>query len=284
MGQRLSRTTDGTRADEADSNCAYEAVFKLPAGEFFGRNLTLRPGLKAVKDNKVVPWRDLPLWWQTQEDPRTLDSPPQPPLFPVYREINRKIRITKADITTLQVDAIVNAANKTLLGGGGVDGAIHAAAGRGLYEECASLQGCAVGQAKITSGYGLPARHVIHTVGPRGEKEPDLQKCYSACLDLCLRNNLRTIAFPCISTGVYGYPEEPAAKVALQTVRLWLERHWREIDCVVFCTFMDSPWATYRKLMPRYFPREAYNTGEKLNQHGLGPLVDTRSVASPQAR
>jgi O-acetyl-ADP-ribose deacetylase (regulator of RNase III) len=169
------------------------------------------------------------------------------------------------------------------LGGGGVDGAIHRAAGKELLQECKRLQGCAVGQAKITAGYRLPARYIIHTVGPRQEKEEDLQRCYKSCLNLCLQQKLRSIAFCCISTGIFGYPVEAATKVALRTVRLWMEQHWMDMDCVIFCTYSSLDTAVYKDLMPIYFP--VHTTTEQrngdrqgLNPCGLGPMVDTQSV------
>ncbi len=138
----------------------------------------------------------------------------------------RNITIDMGDITKLQVDAIVNAANKSLLGGGGVDGAIHRAAGRELLAECRTLHGCETGEAKITKGYNLPAKHVIHTVGPIYSGCPqdpiDLVNCYRNSLNVAKANSLHSIAFPAISTGVYGYPKEDAAKLASETVKSWL--------------------------------------------------------------
>ncbi len=163
------------------------------------------------------------------------------------------ITIVKGDITKLHVDAIVNAANKTLLGGGGVDGAIHRAAGPQLLEECRHLGGCETGQAKMTAGYKLPAKHVIHTVGPvwkgggRGE-ETLLHDCYWNSMDLAAKRGPASIAFPCISTGVYGYPADLAARVAVNAVRMYLAKMKSPMD-VVFCCFTDEDEARYKKLI-----------------------------------
>jgi O-acetyl-ADP-ribose deacetylase (regulator of RNase III) len=156
-----------------------------------------------------------------------------------------RLEICVADITTLDVDAIVNAANRTLLGGGGVDGAIHRAAGPGLLVECETLGGCATGAAKITRGHRLPAKHVIHAVGPvwngggQGEEEL-LASCYRAALDLAAAHRLASLAFPAISTGVYGFPSERAARIAVGTVASELAAMPRGILRVVFCCFAQG--------------------------------------------
>jgi O-acetyl-ADP-ribose deacetylase (regulator of RNase III) len=164
----------------------------------------------------------------------------------VSGEVGRtRLDVLVADITMLDVDAIVNAANRSLLGGGGVDGAIHRAAGRELLAECQTLGGCETGSAKITRGYRLKARHVIHAVGPvwsgGGKNEEDLLAgCYRTAIDLAVEHRLASIAFPAISTGIYRFPADRAARIAVGTVAAELAAHASGLRQVVFCCFSDD--------------------------------------------
>ena len=166
-------------------------------------------------------------------------------------EVRQRMQVVEGDITKLAVDAIVNAANRTLLGGGGVDGAIHRAAGPGLLAECRTLGGCATGQARMTGGYNLPARKVIHAVGPiycdgSAGEERLLRSCYRESLRLAAEAGLQTIAFPAISTGVYGYPKAEACEAAVATVAEWLGAH--ELPrTVIFCCFDAKDGRLYRE-------------------------------------
>lgn len=165
-----------------------------------------------------------------------------------------QIEVIQADITKLQVDAIVNAANSSLLGGGGVDGAIHRAAGPNLLHECRLLGGCKTGAAKLTKGYQLPARYIIHTVGPvwnGGNKNEEnlLAQCYEQCLLIALEKGIRTIAFPNISTGIYGFPKDKAAAIAWQTVHAFIAQHPNAFDMISFVCFDAENYSLYRQLL-----------------------------------
>jgi O-acetyl-ADP-ribose deacetylase len=162
-----------------------------------------------------------------------------------------RIELIKGDITLLEVDAIVNAANNTLLGGGGVDGAIHQAAGKELLEECKTLGGCVTGQAKITKGYHLPAKYIIHTVGPvwgNGEcgEERLLANCYKNCLKLAVEQQIKTIAFPSISTGAFRFPKRFAATIAIHETKLFLQNS-NFIERVIFVAFDNENFEIYKE-------------------------------------
>ena len=166
------------------------------------------------------------------------------------------IEVLQGDITKLEVDAIVNAANRSLLGGGGVDGAIHRVAGRSLLEECKTLNGCETGQSKITKGYNLPAKYVIHTVGPvwsGGNKQERelLKSCYQTALELARENNIKTIAFPSISCGVYRFPIEEACQIAISTVKEYLN-NYDGFEKVIFINPSEDIVEIYKKILTSY--------------------------------
>ncbi|XP_017268481.1 ADP-ribose glycohydrolase MACROD2 isoform X2 [Kryptolebias marmoratus] len=217
--------------------------------------LTQEERRKEYRDFK--PLEEIPTW--REENTPTDKEEEEEQGVPDRGGLSDKVSLYKGDITILEVDAIVNAANTSLLGGGGVDGCIHKAAGSCLYDECHSLNGCETGQAKITCGYDLPAKYVIHTVGPvaRGHVGPavknDLTSCYQNSLNLVKEHELKSVAFPCISTGIYGYPNEPAADVALNTVKKWIEENPDKITRVIFCVFLETDFAIYKKKMSVIF-------------------------------
>jgi len=168
--------------------------------------------------------------------------------------MNNIIELYRGDITKLNVDAIVNAANNSLLGGGGVDGAIHRAAGKELLEECRLLNGCATGDAKVTKGYNLPVKYVIHTVGPIWSGREDdallLQNCYRKSLDLAVEKNVKSIAFPNISTGIYRFPKSDAADIAIETVYKFLNQN-NFIEKVIFVVFDDENYQIYKEKLKK---------------------------------
>ncbi|XP_007479103.1 ADP-ribose glycohydrolase MACROD1 [Monodelphis domestica] len=205
-----------------------------------------------VSLKKIPPWKDGEAKGAPDKEKESHYKPD--------KALNEKLSLFRGDITKLEVDAIVNAANSSLMGGGGVDGCIHRAAGPLLKEECRTLHHCETGKAKITGGYRLPAKYVIHTVGPIAQGNPspaqvqELRNCYLNSLQLVLDNSLRSVAFPCISTGVFGYPSEAAAEVVLSTLREWLEEHRDKVDRLVICVFLEKDEKIYRKRLPYFFP------------------------------
>ncbi|KAJ4287827.1 hypothetical protein N0V90_012531 [Kalmusia sp. IMI 367209] len=201
---------------------------------------------RLYKDNSIPP----------NTDDRTTRQP--------NASFNDKISIIRQDITSLAVDAIVNAANESLLGGGGVDGAIHAAAGDRLLDECRTLDGCDTGDAKMTAGYDLPAKHIIHAVGPRFFRysEADagalLRGCYRRGLELAVENGLKSIAFPAISTGIFSYPNVKACNCVMAEVRSFLdEGKGHGLERIIFCNFLQKDEDAYYKTVPKYFPAVA---------------------------
>ncbi|EDN03264.1 LRP16 family protein [Histoplasma capsulatum] len=198
--------------------------------------------------------------------------------------LNNSICLITSDITKLEVDCIVNAANKSLLGGGGVDGAIHRAAGRGLLQECRALGGCATGDAKITNAYNLPCRNVIHAVGPMfwadENRESLLRSCYSRSLALAAESGLKSIAFPAISTGVYGYPSLKAAEVAISAVRHFLETSPGPLERIIFCTFEQKDTDAYLILLPEYFPPTEQDLSTETEKSNEAPFHPSSSPAT----
>ena len=171
----------------------------------------------------------------------------------ISEKVKKQIQVVQGDITKLDCDCIVNAANRSLLGGGGVDGAIHRAAGPELLAECRTLHGCRTGEAKITKGYRLRAKYIIHTVGPiysgTAEDAAQLADCYRNSLNLAKEHDVHSIAFPAISPGVYGYPLEDATEIAVKTVAQWLEAHADYAMQVIFCCFDARTERVYQAKM-----------------------------------
>eukprot|EP00755_Sulcionema_specki_P024269 Sspe_Gene.80850::Locus_51311_Transcript_1_1_Confidence_1.000_Length_2866::g.80850::m.80850 len=176
------------------------------------------------------------------------------PRYPVVPAVTQRIALHHGDITKLAVDAVVNAANTSLMGGGGIDGAIHSKAGALLQLECETLRGCAQGGAKVTRGYGLPAKHVLHTVGPTDGNARVLESCYREVLKLAEQHRVRSLALCCIAVGIYGFPLISATHIALKAVREWLDSPNNTLDKVIFVVFRDEELWAYQSLLPAYFP------------------------------
>ncbi|XP_070328011.1 ADP-ribose glycohydrolase MACROD2 isoform X3 [Odocoileus virginianus] len=241
-----------------------------------------------VRLNTIPSWKE-EMKGKSQNDEENTQEPSQ-----VKKSLSEKVSLYRGDITLLEVDAIVNAANASLLGGGGVDGCIHRAAGPCLLAECRNLNGCDTGHAKITCGYDLPAKYVIHTVGPiarghiNGSHKEDLANCYKSSLKLVKENNIRSVAFPCISTGIYGFPNEPAAVIALSTIKEWLAKNQHEVDRIIFCVFLEVDFKIYKKKMGEFFPADDNNEEEdadmKEDSEGLEPKDHSPPHKKSQAK
>ena len=215
-------------------------------------------GIKRAHSGQITLLKEVPTWKE-----RCLGE-----ALEWHGGLAEKIALWRGDITALQVDAVVNAAKSSLLGGGGVDGAIHRVAGPGLRDECATLNGCSVGEAKITGAHGLPAKHVIHTVDPRSGDE-ELIHCYQSCFSICAERNLQTIAFPCISTGHFGFPKEQAAHLAVGTVKEILATGSPNIERVIFCVFTADDVEIYERVLHEYFPVDPVSEGEPVARRGV---------------
>ncbi|XP_068267077.1 ADP-ribose glycohydrolase MACROD2 isoform X2 [Nyctibius grandis] len=242
-----------------------------------------------------VALKNIPTWMEDLKSKSESDGENAKEDLQGKKSLSEKVSLYRGDITLLEVDAIVNAANSSLLGGGGVDGCIHRAAGPCLVAECRNLSGCETGQAKITCGYDLPAKYVIHTVGPiaRGHltdtHKENLANCYKSSLKLAKENNIRSIAFPCISTGIYGFPNEPAAVIALNTTKEWLTKNHDEVDRIIFCVFLEVDYKIFKKKMGEFFPLDDANeegtelseeTG--LEQKGQAPSPTKSKAEQPE--
>ncbi|XP_061845210.1 ADP-ribose glycohydrolase MACROD2 isoform X2 [Colius striatus] len=234
-----------------------------------------------------VALKNIPTWMEDLKSKSEGDGENAKEDLQGKRSLSEKVSLYRGDITVLEVDAIVNAANSSLLGGGGVDGCIHRAAGPCLVAECRNLSGCETGQAKITCGYDLPAKYVIHTVGPiaRGHltetHKENLASCYKSSLKLAKENNIRSIAFPCISTGIYGFPNEPAAVIALNTTKEWLSKNHNEVDRIIFCVFLEVDYKIFKKKMGEFFPLDDANEeGTELSEE-TGGLEEKGQSPSP---
>eukprot|EP00742_Colponemidia_sp_Colp-10_P013678 GILJ01015468.1.p1 GENE.GILJ01015468.1~~GILJ01015468.1.p1 ORF type:complete len:352 (+),score=64.01 GILJ01015468.1:1-1056(+) len=204
--------------------------------------------------------------------------------FPCDPSLNEKVFLYQGDITELEIDGIVNAANSSLLGGGGIDGAIHSAAGPLLVKECRHLKGCESGNTKVTKGYSLPAKYVLHTVGPYGRGDAKLHSCYTTCLEVAREKGIRSLAFCCVGTGIYSFPLVRAAHIALRCVRQWLEASPDAFDAIIFCVFQNVELAVYQCVMPSYFPVEGFPAVDaKTEDQDLYPVTEASARAEAAA-
>jgi len=216
-------------------------------------------------------------------------TPQAAPAHPPSAPHNAKIALVRHDITQLRVSAIVNAANSSLLGGGGVDGAIHRAAGPDLVKECRTLDGCDTGDAKITSAYDLPCDKVVHAVGPvyhsdKPERSEQLLRgCYRKSLELAVGNGCKSIAFSAISTGIYGYPSDDAAEAAISEVRNFLdEGHGEGLEAVVFCNFLEKDERAYQEYLPMYFPPAEETAMKPASEETASEMKGTGGESAPE--
>ncbi|XP_072592519.1 ADP-ribose glycohydrolase MACROD2 isoform X6 [Vulpes vulpes] len=234
--------------------------------------------------NTILSWKE-EMKGKSQNDEENTQETSQ-----VKKSLSGKVSLYRGDITLLEVDAIVNAANASLLGGGGVDGCIHRAAGPCLLAECRNLNGCETGHAKITCGYDLPAKYVIHTVGPiarghiNGSHKEDLANCYKSSLKLMKENNIRSVAFPCISTGIYGFPNEPASVIALSTIKEWLATNHHEVDRIIFCVFLEVDFKIYKKKMSEFFPADDNNEEESVDMKEDSEGLEPKGLSPPHKK
>lgn len=217
--------------------------------------MTLSPIEKAIFDVPIEKWKTIDRtklagWRCSIPHPVTADNLKR--VDPLHK-ILRHIALYRGPVTNLQLDVIVNAANTRCLGGGGVDGAIHAAAGPLLLRECATFNGCATGHCRLTKGYQLPALYVCHTVGPVGENPELLRSCYRSIFSLAHRNNLRTIGFCCVSTGVYGYPLLPATRIAIEETVNFITKHSQALDLACFACFTAEEHNVYTSCLSEKF-------------------------------
>nr|XP_020137473.1 O-acetyl-ADP-ribose deacetylase MACROD2 isoform X2 [Microcebus murinus] len=237
-----------------------------------------------------VPLNTILSWKEEMKGKSQNDEENTQEMSEVKKTLSEKVSLYRGDITVLEVDAIVNAANASLLGGGGVDGCIHRAAGPCLLAECRNLNGCDTGHAKITCGYDLPAKYVIHTVGPiaRGHinssHKEDLANCYKSSLKLAKENNIRSVAFPCISTGIYGFPNEPAAVIALSTIKEWLAKNHHEVDRIIFCVFLEVDFKIYKKKMSEFFPVDDNNEEEDIEMKEDSEGLEPKGLSPPHKK